>query len=82
MPLQPPPTTRLEAFTDAVIAIALTIMVLELHPADILTQQDAPAILKVLRSKILVYPVELHRHYEGMDQPSSLDGNSPTLFFG
>jgi uncharacterized membrane protein len=55
MPLQPPPTTRLEAFTDAVIAIALTIMVLELHPADILTQQDAPAILKVLGPKILVY---------------------------
>jgi uncharacterized membrane protein len=55
MPIELPSTTRLEAFTDAVIAIALTIMVLELHPMDILNQRDMHGAGKVSGPKILVY---------------------------
>jgi len=55
MPIEPAPTTRLEAFTDWVIAIALTIMVLELHPADILDQADLHGVLRILGPKIMIY---------------------------
>lgn len=55
MPIKPPPTTRLEAFTDAVIAIALTVTVLELRPADVLDQPDVSGALSIFGPKLLIY---------------------------
>jgi uncharacterized membrane protein len=55
MPIAPPPTTRLEAFTDAVVAIALTIMVLELRPADVVDQPTLATALAIFGPKFLVY---------------------------
>jgi uncharacterized membrane protein len=55
MPIGPAPTTRLEAFTDAVIAIALTIMVLELRPADVLGEADVAGALSTFGPKLLIY---------------------------
>jgi TMEM175 potassium channel family protein len=55
MPIEPPSTARLEAFTDAVIAIALTIMVLELHSTDILGAPDMHSVARVFGPKILIY---------------------------
>ena len=47
------PKTRIEAFTDAVIAIIMTILVLELHPP----QSDTLSSLYGIEEKVFVYIV-------------------------
>lgn len=52
----PPSTARIEAFSDGVVAIIVTIMVLELHaPAEAFASGDFYTVLVALGPKLLVY---------------------------
>ena len=53
---RPPSTARVEAYSDGVIAIIVTIMVLELHvPTDAFAAGDFARVLTELGPKLLVY---------------------------
>lgn len=50
-------TTRMEAFSDAVIAIIMTIMVLELRPPNEMTMEGLYQLIPVFLSYILSYAI-------------------------
>ena len=53
---KPPSTARIEAFSDGVIAIIITVMILELRlPDDVYSTHSLLAIVQLVTPKILVY---------------------------
>jgi uncharacterized membrane protein len=80
---------RLEAFSDAVIAILMTIMVLELHPPHSVTLESLRPLLPVLCSYLLSFAflcIYWNNHHHMLQRAQHVNGavlwaNSHLLFW-
>src|SRR5215218_4619938 len=71
-------TTRLEAFSDAVIAIIITIMVLEMHVPPGSRIEDLPPLMPVFTSYVLSFiyiGIYWNNHHHLLHAAEKVDGH-------